>query len=161
MDLEDPQIQLLLLGSCLCSCLSSCKMIHLLRTVPPDKAIDQLCDFDMNQHHTLEAIVQCSIPDSSWQQATLPVHLGGLGLREAKRCLAAAYLGSCNSIQNLASCLLPSASASSPDQSASVSPKFVTFPGESVAGEYLQHLLPNSHTTIWIGLQLNMLYKLF
>jgi len=47
--------------------------------------------------------VQCSLSDPSWCQASLPFHLGGLGLRESTQSAAAAFVGSCNSIRDLAS----------------------------------------------------------
>ena len=78
-DIEDPQVELLLLRSCL----SLCKLNHILRTVPSDRVLGQLQPFDINLRKTLESIVDCSLSESSWQQATLPIRLGGLGLREA------------------------------------------------------------------------------
>ena len=100
--LENPQTELHLLRSCL----SLCKINHLLRTVPPDKVPTQLQLFDHNLHRSLEGIVNCSISESSWLQATLPIRLGGLGLREACRSSPAAYLASCNHSRELASRLL-------------------------------------------------------
>ena len=44
--------------------------------------------------------------DACWKQATLPVGLGGLGLREASRTAPAAFIGSCNSTRKLLSQLL-------------------------------------------------------
>ena len=64
--LENPQTELHLLRSWL----SLCKINHLLRTVPPDKVPTQLQLFDHNLHRSLEGIVNCSISESSWLQAT-------------------------------------------------------------------------------------------
>ena len=77
--MENPQVELLLLRSCL----SLWKLNHILRTVPPDRVLGQLQPFDINLWNTLESIIDCSLSESSWQQATLPIHLGGLGLRKA------------------------------------------------------------------------------
>ena len=77
--LENPQVELHLL----ISCLSLCKINHLLRTVPHDKATSQLRRFDVNLRKSLEEIPNCSLSENSWKQATLPIRLGGLGLREA------------------------------------------------------------------------------
>ena len=65
-----------------------------------------LCQFDFNLHNCLSRIVQCSLSDPSWHQASLPLCLGGLGLRESTQSAAAAFVGSCDSIRDLASQLL-------------------------------------------------------
>ena len=85
----------------LCSCLSLCKLNHIIRTVPGFKINDVLIQFDSGLHHSLEALSSSSISDLAWRQATLPVCLGGLGLREASRSSSAAFVGSCNSSQQL------------------------------------------------------------
>ena len=101
-DFEDPQVELHLLRSCL----SICKVNHLLRSVPPDRAKDQLYRFDHGLRHSLETIINSSLSDTSWKLSTLPIRLGGLGLREASRTAAAAFVGSCNSTRGLACQLL-------------------------------------------------------
>jgi len=65
-----------------------------------------LCQFDFNLHNCLSHIAQCSLSGLSWHQASLPFCLGGLGLRESSQSAAAAFVGSCNSIHDLASQLL-------------------------------------------------------
>ena len=92
-DLDDPQVEIHLLRSCM----SICKLNHLLRTTTPDKVTVQLLRFDGGQRHSLQTILQLSILDTSWLQATLPIYMGGFGLREAHRIAPAAFLGSCNS----------------------------------------------------------------
>ena len=64
--LENPQVELHLLRSCL----SLCKINHLLKTVPPDKATSQLWLFDVNLRKSLEGIANCSLSENSWKQAT-------------------------------------------------------------------------------------------
>jgi len=100
--LEDPQVELHLLRSCL----GSCKIVHLLRTVPFTVLCPFLEQFDLNLKTCLSRILQCSLPSDSWSQATLPFRLGGLGLRSSSHSAAAAFLGSCNSTRLLASQLL-------------------------------------------------------
>ena len=97
-DLDDPQVEIHLLRSCM----SICKLNHLLRTTPPDKVAAQLLRFDEGLRHSLQTILRSSIPDTSWLQATLPIRMGGFGLREAHRTAPAAFLGSCNSTRHLA-----------------------------------------------------------
>ena len=100
--LEDPQVELHLLHSCS----GSCKVIHLLRTVPLNVLRSFLKHFDANLRNCSSRILQCSLPDDSWNQAILPFHLGGLGLRSSYHSASAAFLGSCNSIDLLVSQLL-------------------------------------------------------
>ena len=87
-DMENLQVELHLLRSCL----FLCKINHLLRTVLPDKCLLQLSRFDINLHNCLEAIVNSSISENSWNQATFPICSGGLGLREAYRTCLATFL---------------------------------------------------------------------
>ena len=48
-----------------------------------------------------------SLSDSTWLQAsTLPIDLGGLGLRDSRRTAAAAFLGSCSAVQSVSARLL-------------------------------------------------------
>ena len=103
-DLEDPQVKLLLLRSCL----NVCKLNHLLRTTPPGSMDSELLRFHDNLWHSLSSICNASISDQSWLQATLPCSLGGLGLCEASRASPAAFLGYCVSSFSLCSQLLSS-----------------------------------------------------
>ena len=91
-DLGNSQVELHLLHSCL----SLCKINHLIRTVASDVIERQLSRFDAGLRSSLESIIHSSIPDLSWKQATLPVRLGGLGLCESTRTAPAAFLASCN-----------------------------------------------------------------
>ena len=139
-DMEDPQVELLLLRSCL----SLCKLNHILRTVPPDRVLGQLQPFDINLRKTLESIIDCSLLESSWQQATFPIRLDGLGLREAPRCHPAAYLASCNSSRHLTSYLL--SMSSQWNMSYSNEGQVIVFPGKTTAQDFLQlHLPDNNH----------------
>ena len=146
LDMDDPQIQLLLLRSCL----SSCKINNLLRTVPPNKGIQQLAKFDSNLRVCLDAIIRCSTSDMSWLQASLPVRQGGLGLREAVRMSSSAFIGSCNSVRSLCSRLLPTTPLleESVLNSNYSSPDFSAFPGESAAKDHIRSLVPDSLDTI-------------
>ena len=68
--LEDPHVELHLL----CSRLGSCKIVHLLCTVPFSVLCSFLEQFDLNLK---SRIIQCSLPCDSWYQASLPLCLGG------------------------------------------------------------------------------------
>ena len=60
-DLEDPQAELHLLRSCL----STGKIGHLLRTVPPGSADEHFRHFDEGLRSTLSQILRCTISDSA------------------------------------------------------------------------------------------------
>ena len=96
-DIDDPQIELHLLRSCL----SLCKINYLLRTIPPDLITTSYNLFDCGLHQSLESIIHSSLVDTSMLQASLPISLGGLGLRRASSSAPAAYIGSLNSSKDL------------------------------------------------------------
>ena len=97
MNIDDPQIEFQLLRSCL----SLPKINHLLRTVPPGKALRQLSSFDQHLRRAFELLSHSSLPDVAWKQASLPIKYGDLGLRLANKASCLAFNGSCNSTQKL------------------------------------------------------------
>ena len=99
--LEDPQMELQLLRQCL----SCCKIVHILRTVPPHLLI-HLSDFDNQLRSSLSHVVRHSLSDLTWQQATLSMRLGGLGIRLASDMVYAAYLDNCSDFKDLVRQLL-------------------------------------------------------
>ena len=89
-DLEDSQMEIALLRSCL----ALPKLSFSLRTCPP-MYIQQACsNFDNLMRDTLSDIVGCPIPDWQWLKASLPSSLGGLNLRRASLHASAAFIGS-------------------------------------------------------------------
>ena len=100
-ELEDPQVELQLLRQCL----SSCKVVHMLRTVSPHM-LHNIALFDEQLHNSLSRVVRTSLSDLTWQQATLPLWMGGLGIRQASNMSHAAFLGSCSASKELVCQLL-------------------------------------------------------
>ena len=98
-ELDNPQIELHLLRSCL----STCKVIHLLRSVPIGDIGDIINHFDLNLRSSLSQIMHCTLTDEAWLQATLPLRLGGLGLREASPLAPIAFSSSCALAHSIAS----------------------------------------------------------
>lgn len=88
--IEDPQVKLCILRSCL----SLPKLVYTLRTCKPSSLKGPYDRFDVMQHLALEEILGCSLTPSAWRQASLPVSLGGLGLRSASSHASAAFLSS-------------------------------------------------------------------
>ena len=89
-------------------------------TWPPGSAFEAFKQFDMGLCHSLESITCSSLDDAAWQQAALPIQLGGLGLREAVASAPAAFapaafLGSRNTTRELTSHLVGSDLSTSPN----------------------------------------------
>ena len=97
--LEDPQVEVHLLRSCL----STCKVSYILQTVPRGDVDIYLKQFDSNLRSNVSRILRCPISDSAWLQATLPLRLGGLCLRKSLRTSSSAYYASCFSVIALVS----------------------------------------------------------
>ena len=93
VDIEDPQVELHLLRSCL----SVCKVTHLLRCVPSSSLGSFPSRFVLRLRECPRKILCCGISDSSWTQTTLLLRLGGLGVRESECSAAPAFVGSWNS----------------------------------------------------------------
>ena len=138
-DLEDPQIELHLLRSCL----SICKVNHLLRSVTPGVGTNALIHFDEGLRHSLGAITRSSISDSAWLQATLPIGKGGLGIRESLPTAGLGFVASCNSSRKLVDMFL-SRSLPSSDFSHAASQSITLISGESEARTVLSSVLSDS-----------------
>ena len=101
-ELNKPQVELHLLRSCL----SLCKINNLLRTAPPGTTDHHWTRIDTGTQRSLKVITKTSLPEASWQQTTLPMRMGGLGLRQAATTLAAAFPGTCQASWELSTRLL-------------------------------------------------------
>ena len=70
------------------------KLLYTLRTVPTWQNREALEKFDETQRKILEETLNISLKDKAWNQATLPVKNGGLGIREATDIAVTAYFSS-------------------------------------------------------------------
>ena len=102
--LGDPQIQLALLRSCL----SLPTLMYTLRTCVPSSLQQAYARFDDIQREAADDIIGFPLTDSAWAQATLPVSMGGLGLKSAVAHAPAAYLSSLVQSKDVVDKLLPS-----------------------------------------------------
>ena len=75
-----------------------------LRTTDHTHILDQ---FYITNNEALGRILGCPLPPIAYQQAELPVSMGGLGLRLAAGHAAAAYTASVLSSHNLVRSMLP------------------------------------------------------
>ena len=76
------------------NCLAISKLIYRLRCCPSWKAPDQLADFDRVVRQGLELIINSTIEDDTWFQASLPVGRVGIGTRSAPDLSVPAFLAS-------------------------------------------------------------------
>ena len=100
--LEDPHTEYVLLRSCL----SLPKLSFLLRAVDTTQLKDQLKEFDSITREGLTRILGTPLSDRPWQQAKLPVSMGGMGLRAAEDHAPAAHAASVLALQPLSASLL-------------------------------------------------------
>ena len=70
------------------------KILYTLRTSPAYRNPDILKRWDEVLKNTFTQITNVPLTEDSWTQATLPVDLGGLGLRRAEDLALPAYLSS-------------------------------------------------------------------
>jgi len=72
---------------------SAPRVMHLLRC-SPSADLSGPVSFDDLLRSTLAGITNCDLSDLNWLQASLPIRLGGLGLRRAESLALPAYLAS-------------------------------------------------------------------
>ena len=88
--LRDPQVVHFLVKCCA----SMCKVVHLLRTVPPHLCSQPLQDFDQKLRSAYSKGVGVLFGEAAWNQLVLPGGFGGAGLRQASAHASAAYVAS-------------------------------------------------------------------
>jgi len=86
--------------------LSLPKLLHTLRS---SCCVEHpaLSEFDDQLRYCLRQILNVSLDDNQWSQATLPVRNGGLGIRRAHQIAPSAYLASASGAAPLVSLILP------------------------------------------------------
>ena len=93
-DLEDSQLEVTLLHSCL-------SLPKVSRCCPPPYLIQAAEGLDSAMRETLEVITGAPVTDWSWLKASLPSSLGGLNLRSAVLHAPAAFVASLHNSQPL------------------------------------------------------------
>ena len=89
------------------NCLGLPKLLYVLRCSPAWKVPEALKEFDESIRVSLSAITNTELDEKTWRQATLPVSLGGLGIRRTEEIALSAYLASIHSVQQLVSTIFP------------------------------------------------------
>ena len=77
--LDEPQTALHILRSSL----EVCKVNHLLQSVPRVHLMDSMESFNEYNRNTLSELMNSTVSDRVWYQATLPFRLRGLELQKA------------------------------------------------------------------------------
>jgi hypothetical protein len=83
------------------------KLLYILRTAPCSISAE-LLHFDVIIRSTLSSLLNIELSSSAWNQATLPLRWGGIGVRSAHRLAPSAFLASAAGATDLLSLLLPS-----------------------------------------------------
>ncbi|GAU95301.1 hypothetical protein RvY_06943 [Ramazzottius varieornatus] len=96
---------LFLLKNCLCLP----KLLYILRCSPVWKVPALLREFDEVVRSSLSEIANTGMSSGPWRQATLPVGLGGLGIRRTEEVALPAFLASLHSVRQLVLSILPEA----------------------------------------------------
>ena len=86
--LGDPQIAVALLRMCA----GACRVVHLLRTVPPDLVAPFAQELDSTMLDALQQVAGVPLTETAALQVFLPHRLGGLGLQLARTQCATAFL---------------------------------------------------------------------
>ena len=88
--IPDPQVFHFLVRCCS----SLCKVVHLLRSVPPSWCQTALAEFDQCLRQEFSRGVGICFDNKAYAQLSLPVNLGGMSLRQAINHASAAYVAS-------------------------------------------------------------------
>jgi len=88
------------------NCFSLPKLQYILRCAPCYNS-DVLMKYDSLIRDTLQSILNITLSDTSWLQATLPIRNGGIGIRLATQVALPSFLSSVASCSDLVLQLLP------------------------------------------------------
>ena len=83
------------------------KLTYFLRTAPCFLETEVLRHYDSLLKDALQVILNVNLKDSAWDQSTLPVSKGGLGVKLASELSVPAYLSSVCASESLTNSLLP------------------------------------------------------
>lgn len=92
------------------------RVTYLLRCAPCWKEPELLAQYDSCIRNTLETICNCKLDEISWRQSSLPVGVGGLGVRDISTLCYSAFLGSLSSVTELLNSVLPHHMSEPPDK---------------------------------------------
>ncbi|KAL1446386.1 hypothetical protein WDU94_005682 [Cyamophila willieti] len=88
------------------NCFMIPKLTYLLRTSPFWKFVEMMKSIDKLLHDSLQAILNISLVENQWNQATLPINNGGIGIRNVTDIALPAFLSSAHGVSTLVSQVL-------------------------------------------------------
>src|SRR5260370_40950541 len=77
------------------------RLIYCLRCAPSWRSANALINYDDNLKLSLEKILNCSLSNRAWDQISLPISQGGLGIRHAVHSAIPCFLASVYSCNDL------------------------------------------------------------
>jgi hypothetical protein len=89
------------------NCFSMPKLTYNLRTSPCFLKSEILNKYDSIIKESLQEILNVKLDEKAWDQSTLPIKLGGLGIKLASEVALPAYLSSVYSSKSVVKSLLP------------------------------------------------------
>ena len=75
-------------------CAAVCRIVHLMRTIPPRQVATFVTEFDTTIHNAFEILLQSEINAHIWEVAKLPPKYGGMGWKTGLHTFGAHYLTS-------------------------------------------------------------------
>jgi len=90
------------------------KRLYILRTAPC-AGNKELTKYDLSLRAALSSLLNIELSDNAWNQASLPLRWGGIGVRSAYRLAPSAFLASAAGVTALLSSLLPGRVLAIPD----------------------------------------------
>ena len=73
-------------------CLDACRVNHLMRGAPRASAGEYPDILSNNMYVACADLIGCAVPPAAWDQARLPISMGGLGIRDPTQCWAEARI---------------------------------------------------------------------
>ena len=73
-------------------CLDACRVTHLMRSKSRTAGAKASTDLSVALREAVTDVVGCALTPCAWEQATLPISKGGLGVRDPEQCWAEARM---------------------------------------------------------------------
>ena len=124
-------------------CLDACRVTHLMRSVCRGAAVQSSARLSLALRGAIADVVGCGLTSGSWEQATIPISKGGLGVRDPETCWPAARVAAIVGFHSRATSLI-----GLPDQVASL-----PIPDAPEVIERLSSLLGPNHDPVsrWVS----------
>ncbi|KAI5637191.1 hypothetical protein NE865_10088 [Phthorimaea operculella] len=88
------------------ACFSLPKLTYVIRTTPTWLFPEEVSVVDGAIRNTVESVINVTLDDNQWQQASLPIRYGGLGIRSIRAVSLPAFIASSNGVADLVADIL-------------------------------------------------------